>query len=522
VRALAFILLLLAALAPAPAAFAHASLLSSDPADNVTIPVPPATLRLDFNEPVSPLVMSLINPAGQTITLTKVIAADKSVTITPPTMKDEGTYVLSWRVVSADGHPVGGVVSFAIGKASAGRTAVSIPSDRAVQAAIWLAKVVLYIGLFVGVGGAAFAAWIVVARPMPGERYFFCAMLCGLVAAALSLPLQGLDALLRPLYDIWRPAVWAAGFGTSYGTTAIVAAGALFAGLISLRVAGRGLARSFSLAGIVGIGLALAASGHAATAAPRLVTAPVVFLHGVCVAFWVGSLLPLILTVRSGDRIALGRFSRAIPVPLVVLVVTGIALIYVQFDRPDALWTTQYGLVLSGKLLVVLALLVLAAANRYVWVPRLSAADSAPLVTSIAVEFALALVILGIVGLWRFTPPPRALAAAETTYIHFHGERAMAQIDLTPVRDRGAHVSIQVTDDAFRPVAAKEVTLVVWNPAAGIEPKSQSAVDDGGGNWHIDNVRVPVGGVWRMRIEILISDFEKVMIEDNVELPRTP
>jgi copper transport protein len=521
IRAGAFILLLLAALAPAPA-LAHASLLSSDPADNVTIPEPPATLRLDFNEPVSPLVMSLINPAGQTIALTKVVAADKSVTITPPPMPGEGSYVLSWRVVSADGHPVGGVVSFAVGKPSAGAPAVPIPTDRAVQAAVWLAKFVLYVALFVGVGGAAFAAWLAATRPMPGERYFFCAMLCGLLAAVLSLPLQGLDALLRPVMDIWRPAIWAVGFNTSYGTTAIIAGCALAAGLVSQRVSARELARGFSLAAIVGIGLALAASGHAASAAPRLLTAPVVFLHGVCVAFWVGSLLPLILTVRSGDRVALARFSRAIPVPLTVLVVTGIALIYVQLDRPDALWTTEYGLVLSAKLSAVLALLVLAASNRYLLVPKLAASGAEPLVTSIVVEFALALTILGLVGLWRFTPPPRALAAAETTYIHFHDARAMAQIDLTPVRGRGAHVSIQVTDDEFRPVAAKAVSLVVWNPTAGIEPMSRNAADAGDGNWRIDDFRVPVGGVWRMRVEILISDFEKVMIEDNVELPRTP
>jgi copper transport protein len=228
------------------------------------------------------------------------------------------------------------------------------------------------------------------------------------------------------------------------------------------------------------------------------------------------------MLVRGGDRTALARFSRAIPVALVILLGTGIVLAYVQLDRPDALWTTRYGMVLSAKLFLVFVLLVLAASNRYVLVPKLTTAGSAALVRSVAIEFVLALAILGIVGLWRFTPPPRALAAAETTYIHFHDEPAMAQIDITPVRGRGAHVAIAITDDAFRPLAAKEVALVIWNPAAGIEPRSRKAIAEGDGKWRIDDFRVPIDGVWRMRIEILISDFNKEMIEDNVELPRTP
>ena len=74
-----------AALHPAPARDARAGepalgaclAAVGRPADSVTIPEPPTTLRLDFNEPVSPLVMRLINPAGQMIALTKVVTAEQ-------------------------------------------------------------------------------------------------------------------------------------------------------------------------------------------------------------------------------------------------------------------------------------------------------------------------------------------------------------------------------------------------------------------------------------------------------------
>ncbi len=90
------------------------------------------------------------------------------------------------------------------------------------------------------------------------------------------------------------------------------------------------------------------------------------------------------------------------------------------------------------------------------------------------------------------------------------------------MRDRGASLSIAITDDDLNPVAVKEVDLVIWNPTAGIEPIRRSAVFVGGSLWRVSGLHIPVAGVWRMRVEILISDFDKVMLEDNVELPRAP
>jgi copper transport protein len=254
-------------------------------------------------------------------------------------------------------------------------------------------------------------------------------------------------------------------------------------------------------------------------------TAPAVFVHALCVAFWVGALAPLIGAVRDGDGAALARFSRIIPYPLAALVISGAALAFVQLDRIDALWTTNYGLVLSAKLTVVLALLMLAAANRYRLAPRFEAAGTAaapPLTMSIKAEWALAVLILALVAVWRFTPPPRALAASEPASIHFHGRRAMAQIDVVPVRARGARVTIDVLDGAFRRLDVKDVTLAVSNRAVGIEPLRREATRGGDGLWRIEGLHIPIGGRWRLRVEILISDFDKVVLEDDVELPRAP
>jgi copper transport protein len=71
---------------------------------------------------------------------------------------------------------------------------------------------------------------------------------------------------------------------------------------------------------------------------------------------------------------------------------------------------------------------------------------------------------------------------------------------------------------------------VLANPAAGIEPIRVNATraamsGETGANastWRIGDLRIPVAGRWNLRVEILISDFEKRTVEDTVTLPRLP
>jgi copper transport protein len=85
---------------------------------------------------------------------------------------------------------------------------------------------------------------------------------------------------------------------------------------------------------------------------------------------------------------------------------------------------------------------------------------------------------------------------------------------------------VQVLDGAYQPLAVKEVTLVLANPAAGIEPMRRIAThaeaSAGVSIWRIDDLRIPVAGRWNLRVELLVGDFDKVMIEDTVTLPRLP
>jgi copper transport protein len=449
------LLAVLLALAAATQALAHASLVAADPADGAVMPRPPAAATLRFNEAVSPLVMRLIGPGGGSVTLHDVTAQNAIVRIVLPPALEPGTHILSWRVVSADGHPVGGAVTFSVGAPSAAPAARS-DAATGLHAAIWAAKLVLYVGLLAGVGGAFFRTWIGEAPAGAAGPYIILLLVSGLVALPLSVGLQGLDALDLPLAALRRQAVWIEGLQTAYGATAIVAAFALLIALLTLAAAS-GPARALSLCALLAAGIALSLSGHAGTAPPQLVSRAALAVHGVCAAFWIGALLPLAIDLRRAAScgVTLARFSRAIPLPLLLLVMSGAWLMLVQLDRIAALWDTPYGQVLACKLALVVLLLVLAAFNRYALTPRLAHGDGTAartLTGSIAAELVLVVAILALVALWRFTPPPRALALTAPISLHLHGDRAMAEI--TIARTAGQGLELQILDGAFAPLAA--------------------------------------------------------------------
>ena len=117
--AVAWLLAFLVAFSHAPAALAHATLLRSDPSDGAVVAQAPSMLTLTFNEPVSPISLKLMGEGGHTVELRGVTARGEALIVTLPGPLPEGTHLLSWRVISADGHPVGGALTFSVGRLGA-------------------------------------------------------------------------------------------------------------------------------------------------------------------------------------------------------------------------------------------------------------------------------------------------------------------------------------------------------------------------------------------------------------------
>lgn len=519
-RGIARLLTLLAVVCCAGSAWAHASLVLVRPADGSVLAQAPQTLLLRFNEPVTPGAVRLIDAEGRTRDDAAVTASGESIVVALPAALPRGSQVVSYRVISQDGHPVAGSVVFSIGAPTA--TAIPPDADAGIDGLIWLSRIGLYLGLFAGIGGVFFLRWI---APAPtAATAILVALAVGVFGAVASLGLQGLDVLGLPLWDIAALPAWTIALNTSLGPSLLIAIGAMAASFAALRTAQATIGRTLSALALAGVGLSLAASGHAATAPPQELTRPAMFLHGVGIAFWLGALTPLAVLVgrpQATSLAALNRFSR-IAVPVVgLLVLAGLALAIVQLESIGALIETKYGLILSIKLVLVAALLALAALNRFRLVPALTrdAKATQPLVRSILLECMAAVAILAVVAGWRFAPPPRTLIPDAPLAVHIHTDTAMFQVLISPGRVGNDGFVLQLMNGNASPLQAKEATLTLSLPERGIEPFERSADLGPDGYWHVRKVTLPIAGRWHMRIDALVTDFEKITLEDDFDVP---
>src|SRR6185312_13437924 len=118
-------------------------------------------------------------------------------------------------------------------------TAAAAPAsdNPAVDAALWLGGAVLLGCLLLGTGGAFFFAWLApTARRSWGTRAILALTAVGLVADPITVGVQGVDTLGSELTGLATGAAWAAGSGTSYGATALLAEVALALALSGLIV----------------------------------------------------------------------------------------------------------------------------------------------------------------------------------------------------------------------------------------------------------------------------------------------
>lgn len=131
--------LLGAVVLPASPASAHAELLRSTPEDGATLKAAPASVTLIFGEEILADGLGMVATAadGSKVALGKPAVSGTKVVAAWPPDAPGGSYKVAWRVVSADGHPISGVLSFSYAGAaspSASPTPTSSPTSPSASA----------------------------------------------------------------------------------------------------------------------------------------------------------------------------------------------------------------------------------------------------------------------------------------------------------------------------------------------------------------------------------------------------
>ena len=435
------------------AASAHAYLVRTVPSASGIVAKPPPNVSLTFDEAVEPrfALISVTDSRGRQESSGPLhrSATDPDTLVVPLHRVPEGWYLVYWRAISVDGHPVRGFFTFAVGPNPGPAPQFPVPSisETAATPTLVAARWAVFLSIMTAIG--LFALRIAIARPviqrLAGTSLrrlsvaFGIVSAIGLLAIPVYLLLATAEFALRSAFDIGTlaPLFSASAFGRGYLDLELCFALFVFAAAVALWVdrperAHRSIAEILALLGAFTAAAAVllipGTAGHAAQTAPRGISLALDWLHLVSGSVWLGGLIGLLVlwwSLPSARRVAglaivVPRFSNVAFVSVLLLIGSGTWATVNHMPILAALWQTSYGQAILVKIGLLTGALLLAAVNLVRTKPRLVAArrqaelgpPTARLLRRLVGGEALLLTaaVVAAAVLSSLPPPPKALA----------------------------------------------------------------------------------------------------------------
>lgn len=569
----------------APAS-AHAMIVSSDPPDGARLVRAPGMVTISFDEPVGLGGIGYLHVTDQdgravdTGTVFHPVGDGTKIADRLRPGLGNGSYTESYRVISADSHPVVGAVRFTVGS---GAQADGASSDQAMPVAVDQATAVVF-GIARWVSFAGFAglgaAWLLLSVWPQGlrdrrARLTLCAAWSALVVGCIAeLFLQSPYTAGRGLSALADPSLLNARLLGGYGMLHLARLVVLLALAVLLaavsrsarpRPAHRRFPRWRHAVWPLGVALALTFSlvGHPDTTDPRWLSISVDAVHLIAMSAWIGGLVMLIAALLPSHRAE--QVRRALPVisrvsftAVIVIAASGAYSAWRGIGSLDAFLTTRYGLLVAIKVALFGGLLALgnlsriaiqrrltrvpaapalvgapepdgavAVAGQHLEDPALPATPTRPGLTSVELrrmrrsvlaEIALAILVLAASAILVVQPRgPEALAAS-----HRHPIAATAGFDdghqATVIIDPGIHgtVVVDVTLSSGTPVG--QVTATATQPVRQLGPIPIPLHETSPGRYGASGVQLPVAGRWVIDLTLTTSEFRAVTTQAEIEL----
>ncbi len=530
----------------AVAAEAHAMLESTDPPAGAILNTAPRSVSVTFSEDVVARDddVRVVDGGGRRVDTGRIVDRDggRTLQVRLEPLRSGG-YAVTWRVVSADGHPISGAVTWRVGTEG---EAVDAPlvkrllagegGSHLIAVARALQRTALFIGLLVLVGSGAFVLGL-----WPGglaERRWRQLMVGSLVVTAVAtvvgVGLEAADGVGLGLTAAFDPGRVGDVLSRADGRAALARLGtctllALLGGRLVHRdrierwVVVLGAVLALVLAGTLGYG------GHARTGRLLPLALPVDIVHVVAVSVWLGGLVVLsaVAIPRLGPtdawRLA-KRFSTAAAGSLVVVVATGVAQAVRRLDGGwTALWHGDYGNLLIAKIVVVALLVALGARSRSLiglgrdqdW----SGSDARQLgrlrqmVGAEAVVAATVLVVTSVL----VTSDPNVESTAESFSAGGVDGTVLVDAVVAPARSGPVVVHLYVSDTTATLMTPLEVTAEMTLPGrvAAVPLRLEM---EGPRHWIARRVEVPMTGRWRLVVHVVVDRFEEHVLAFDIDI----
>ncbi|WP_165842295.1 copper resistance CopC/CopD family protein [Paenibacillus xerothermodurans] len=513
---------------------AHATLIRATPAANAELPQSPPRILLEFNEQLEASAFYIkvfdANKKSVTNTQARINATHTAIELDLPALP-KGHYVVTYHVISADGHPVEGTYLFAVGQSLDGpptEPGANIQHSPAAGLSLgpdlmdmlnFALRIIYYVFLLV------LSGWVIWLRFGQVSDSGTSAMLEGwrvqlLRAYVLVFLLLMFTHLYSMAGDGGAETLLAlftrTGIGYVWITTLVVS-------LLGFVLLGRSLL--LDVLWVILLWLLKSLNGHAAAFEPTAQTITLDVIHLAAASLWMGGLLMLIvLCYRKGEvaRKFFERFSPAAGAAMILLTVSGIFMVLIYLPDIRYVIETNWGKMLLVKSALVVLVIISGMLLRRSYRKRSADRPSALLMF----DGVLALLIAAIVGIFTYLSP---LPENQPLNWHAMGGTIHMTTQITPnapgVND--FTVKAWLPEELGKP---KQVVLKLHNLSmpemAAIEvplsyTEDMTSEESFGLKRHTYKARgayMPYPGDWRIEVRIMDSNDDETPYERQIRV----
>ena len=493
-------------------ASAHAILESSSPEASTLLASSPKEIRLDFDEQVEATLgdVRIYDSEQREVSKsnTERSASDTSVvTAEVPTLKN-GVYVVVWRVVSADGHPVTGAFPFEIGTKSTGtsaalleevlnRTETTSPLGNPMSALRLLGSLALILLV-----GCVSLLW---RSPLLGNARVRKTLQYSSVSIAVSslglLFMQGPYTAGKSWGSLLDSVLIGDVMQTRLGLALFIRVICAFAWGVIAITASASVSRRWRISVIATAIITIstyAASGHQSAGTLPGIFVPLDMIHLAAISTWVGALLALAVVSKDNNvENEAKRFSQMATWSMPVVVVTGVVQGLHLLGGISTITQTNFGKLLLLKTVLVGGVVVFGSKAR----AKLQLNGFSSIAKIIRWESTLVVLVLAVTSLMVAQSPN----AKPTTPISFSATKVqnniVAELSVVPAVVGTAEVHVILTPPGGSLTPAKSVTVQFDLPSRSIPAIPVSMTEIGPNHW-IGIVQFPFSGAWNMNTRV--------------------
>ena len=493
-------------------ASAHAILESSSPEPSALLASSPKEIRLDFDEQVEDSLgdIRIYDSEQREVSVKKTVRSSSDLSIVTagvPTLKN-GVYVVVWRVVSADGHPISGAFPFEIGTKSTGtsaslleevlnRTETTSPLGNPMSTL----RLLGFLGLILLIGCVSLL-WRspLLGNARVGRTLQFSSVFIAISSLGLLL-MQGPYTAGKSWGSLFDSVLIGDVMQTRLGLALFVRAICAFAWGVLALTASASVSRRWRISVVATAVLTIAtyaASGHQSAGTLPGVFVPLDMIHLAAISTWVGALLALaIISKNNNVENEAKRFSQMATWSMPVVVVTGVVQGLHLLGGISTITETTFGKLLLVKTLLVVGVVVFGSKAR----GKLQLDGFSSIAKIIRWESTLVVLILAVTSL-MVAQSPNAKPAIPISYSATKVQNGIvAELSVVPAVVGTAEVHVILTPPGGSLTPAKSVTVQFDLPSRNIPAIPVSMTEIGPNHW-IGIVQFPFSGAWNMNTRV--------------------